>query len=100
MLRRGCLRCFGRTGWHHARWTGCLPRSGGRSGISIRALSQACRDACRESGIGKRVTAHTLRHSFATHLLEAGTDTRVIQVWLGHSRIDTTAHYTAVSAQV
>jgi site-specific recombinase XerD len=68
--------------------------------MNVSSLQDVCREAARLAGFSKRVTVHTLRHSFATHLLEAGTDTRVIQALLGHSRIDTTARYTQVSAHV
>ncbi|HSQ51417.1 MAG TPA: tyrosine-type recombinase/integrase, partial [Nitrospiraceae bacterium] len=68
--------------------------------LSAASLQQACREAALRSGISKKVTVHTLRHSFATHLLENGTNMRIIQAALGHSRIETTALYTSVSPRV
>lgn len=66
--------------------------------INPTTLHAACRSAAKAAGLAKRVTLHTLRHSFATHLLENGADIRIIQALLGHANLSSTARYTQVAS--
>jgi len=68
--------------------------------LTARQLNRAVHDAAAAAGIAKRVTTHTLRHSFATHLLERKVDIRVIQVLLGHKKLETTSIYAHVATDL
>ena len=68
--------------------------------VTARTVQRACRQAVADSGLDKSVTVHTLRHSFATHLLEQGVDIRVIQDLLGHRHITSTARYARVATNI
>jgi integrase/recombinase XerD len=99
MLSPGLLDLL-RDYWREARPDGWLfPGLPRVNPISPRQLNRAFASAKHMAGVTRSATLHTLRHSFATHLLEAGTDVRVIQVLLGHTRLTTTARYTHVATK-
>ena len=68
--------------------------------MTTRQLNRICHMAAELAGLPRWVSPHTLRHSFATHLLEQNIDVRIIQVLLGHSKLETTARYTQVAVNV
>jgi integrase/recombinase XerD len=83
---------------HPRRWL--FTRPDGHGPVDATTLNKACMRAALVARIGKPVTVKTLRHCFATHLLEQGTDIRVIQALLGHAQLSTTARYTKVSTHL
>lgn len=100
MLSPRLLACL-REYWRAVRPPGTLlfPGSTPEVPASARTVREALHEAAAKVGLTKRVTPHVLRHCFATHLLEGGTDIRVIQMLLGHGSIRTTARYTQVSTR-
>jgi len=100
MLSPQLLELF-RAWWLQCRSKGWLfPGRDPLLPLTVRQLNRACHMAAGAAGLGSWVTPHTLRHSFATHLLENQIDVRVIQVLLGHAKLDTTARYTQVAVNM
>ena len=95
-LLRDWWRAARKKGWMYPGQPWLFPSYRGQH-TSTRQLHRIVRLAAGRAGIAKRVGVHTLRHSFATHLLEQKTDIRIIQVLLGHKKLDTTALYTRVA---
>jgi integrase/recombinase XerD len=89
-----------RAWWRVARPQGWLfPGQNRVNPLTTRQLNRACHTAAERARLDKPVSLHTLRHSFATHLLEQNIDIRVIQVLLGHAKLETTALYTRVATK-
>jgi len=82
------------------RWL--FPGRNDRLGLPVttRQFARLFKDAAKAAGLRKTLSLHTLRHSFATHLLERGTDIRLIQALLGHDKLETTARYTRVATGI
>jgi integrase/recombinase XerD len=89
MLRTYCDRTRPGEWMFPGRWPG--------EPISPSRIDSTCREVRRRYGIGKPVTPHSLRHAFAVHLLEAGTNLRTIQLLLGHRNLSTTARYLMIA---
>src|SRR5712692_1114051 len=88
------LRCY----WRSQRPTDWLfPSADATRPISAKTVFLACRKAAQKAGISKPIHPHSLRHAFATHLLEAGVNLRTIQILLGHANLETTARYLHVA---
>jgi len=88
------LRCY----WRKQRPTDWLfPSEDSTRPLSPKAVFLACRKAARKAGLAKPIHPHSLRHAFATHLLEAGVNLRTIQILLGHANLETTARYLHVA---
>jgi integrase/recombinase XerD len=83
----------------HPVWLFPSPRHPHNRPMCVSGVQRAFKAALKESGVTKSATVHTLRHSYATHLLEAGISLRVIQAYLGHSSPKTTAHDTHLTRQ-
>jgi integrase/recombinase XerD len=94
--------------WWKARPTACnaggapeqrwlFPGRGDHQPLTTRQFSRLFKEAAQAAGLRKTVSLHSLRHSFATHLLERGTDIRLIQALLGHDKLETTARYSRVA---
>lgn len=99
-LPESCLHLL-RLHWmthHHPVWLFPSSREERDQPMTESALQRAFRAAVRESGVQKKATVHTLRHSYATHLLEAGVNLRLIQSYLGHASPTTTAIYTHLTS--